>query len=150
MIPDNYEIFNLKFLALQPQDEWESSPIFTTKKFSGDKVSKDMSITPTGGIMVVCKMSGVVSTMENTMIVYPNPTSGDLAISFDVAESGIVKLCIVDINGEVQRVILDKYMPQGNYIYSCNIHNLSQGIYIASLQSKKNKNAVRIIKNKFR
>jgi hypothetical protein len=148
MIPDNYEIFNLKFLALQPQDEWESSPIFTTKKFSGDKVSKDMSITPTGGIMVVCKMSGVVSTMENTMIVYPNPTSGDLAISFDVAESGIVKLCIVDINGEVQRVILDKYMPQGNYIYSCNIHNLSQGIYIASLQSKKNKNAVRIIKNK--
>jgi hypothetical protein len=134
-MPDNYTAFTLRFIAKQPQSTWTQSPLYTTHKFSGDMVSKDLSITPTNGILVVYKMSSGGLTTTEKMIVWPNPTSGDLNIDFTVENSGRVKLYMMDLNGNLLHVILDKDMPAGKYLYNTNLTNLSTGLYIATLQN---------------
>jgi hypothetical protein len=148
MIPDGYEVFTLRFLALKPQAEWNQSPLYTSRKFSGDAYSKDMNITPANGILIVAKMAPIAGGLDETeMRVFPNPTSGEITIDFKVKQTGRVKLYIVGMNGEITHVILDKDMPEGEYVYSSNINHLIQGIYVASLQAKNQKVTKKIIKS---
>ena len=146
MIPDNYQIFTLRFIAKTPQDTWGASPLYTSNKFSGDQNSKDMSITPTNGILMVYKtsLSGVES--RETMTVYPNPTTGLVNIEFNVNETSNVKLCIVDMAGKIQNVILEKNVPAGNYVYSTDLRSFATGVYSASLQTDSKTNSAKIIK----
>jgi hypothetical protein len=147
MISDNYRIFTLNFIAKKPQAEWSQSPLWTSRKFSGDQVSKDMTITPSNGILIVAKMSSPYNgSEEENLVVYPNPTTGEFNINFTVKESGRVKLYIIDSKGELKKVILDKKMPAGTYTYSSNITNFAAGIYIATLQENKDARASKIIK----
>lgn len=147
MIPDNYEVFKLRFIAIKPQAEWESSPLYTTRKFSGDNQSKDLSITATNGILIVAKMSSPSGGYDNFQITaFPNPTSGEISFEFSVKNTGNVKLVIVDMNGLEQFIILDQDMPTGKYVYSSNINQLVSGLYIASLQAIDQVNSTKIIK----
>lgn len=145
-IGDNYTIFTLNFIAKQPQAQWVTSPLWTTRKFVGDQNKKDMTINPTNGILVVCKMAFGGTIDETSMIVYPNPTSGDVNISFEVKEKGKVTLFVADIDGSVKQIILDKEMPAGHYTYSTNLENMATGVYVAALKAKNQKDAQRIIK----
>jgi hypothetical protein len=148
MIPDGYEVFTLRFLALKPQNEWNQSPLYTTRKFSGNSNSKDMTITPANGILIVAKMANVGGILdEREMTVFPNPTTGEITVEFSVKQTGPVKLYIVGMNGVISHVILDRDMPEGEYIYTSNINHLTQGIYVASLQAKNQKSSAKIIKN---
>ena len=147
MIPDNYNIFTLKFIAKKPQGEWTASPLWTTRKFSGDNYSKDMTILPTNSILIVAKMA-MIDNETDRMMVYPNPTTGDFNVNFTVKEKGIVKLYVADMNGKVQHIILDKEMPIGNYTYSSNIEHLVNGLYIATLQSHNQAEGLKVIKQK--
>lgn len=135
-LPDNHTAFTLRFIAKQPQSTWTQSPLYTSRKFSGDMSSHDLSITPTNGILVVYKMSSTNTITETEkMIVYPNPTSGEISIDFTVKNSGRVKLYMMDLNGNLLQVILDKDMPAGKYLYNANLSNLSTGLYFATLQN---------------
>lgn len=146
MIPDNYQIFTLRFIAKTPQDTWGASPLYTTNKFSGDQNSKDMSLTPTNGILMVYKTSLSGVHTSETMTIYPNPTTGLVNIEFNVNETSNVKLCIVDMNGKIQNVILEKNVPAGNYVYTTDLRSLATGVYSASLQSDAKINSSKIIK----
>ena len=148
MIPDGYNIFTLKFIAKQPQSNWSQSPLWTTRKFTGDANSKDMSVTPTNGILIVAKMAAPIgpNEAEESMIVYPNPTTGDFSVNFTVKNSGHVTLYILNNRGIVEHLILDKDMPEGNYVYSSNISNLASGLYIATLQQRGEVKTSKIIK----
>ena len=147
MIPDGYTVFTLNFIAKKPQDEWQSAPLYTTRKFSGDAQSKDMSISPTNGILIVAKMAFLPNSSDN-MIVFPNPTSGDFYVNFTVKQSGPVKLYVMNVNGQIDHVILDKYMSPGSYTYSSNIRALAEGMYFATLQSKSQAESAKILKQK--
>ena len=147
MIPDNYNVFTLKFIAKKPQGEWETAPLYTTHKFSGDNTSKDMTIIPTNSILVVAKMA-TVNNESDHMMVYPNPTTGDFYVNFTVKEKGNVKLYVMGMNGSVQHVILDKVMPAGTYTYSSNIENLANGLYVATVQSHNQTEGLKVIKQK--
>ena len=149
MIPDGYEVFKLRFIALKPQADWNQSPLYTTRKFSGDNFSKDMSITPANGILIVAKMAPISGGIadETEMRVFPNPTSGEITIDFTVKQTGRVRLYIVGMDGAINHIILDKDMPEGDYVYTSNINHLTQGIYVASLQAKNQKTSAKIIKN---
>lgn len=147
MIPDNYEVFKLRFIALKPQVDWDASPLYTSRKFSGDNQSKDLSITAANGILIVAKMAGPSNQLDNFEIkAFPNPTTGEISFEFAVKHSGQVKLAIVDLNGSEQFVILDQDMPAGKYVYSSNINQLINGLYVASLQAVDQTNATKIIK----
>jgi hypothetical protein len=108
--------------------------------------SKDLTINPANGILIVAKMTSGNYISEDEMKVYPNPTTGDFSVDFSVKESGRVKLYVMDMNGKILNVILDKDMPKGNYIYSSNIENVSSGIYFTTLQTVDERNSSKIIK----
>lgn len=154
LVPDNYNIFTLQFLAKEPQADWVQSPLWTTRKFSGDDKSKDMSILSANGIMVVAKVIRKNGfdipgfTEESNMIVYPNPTTGEFSVTFNVKEEGHVHLYIIDQNGKIIRALLDKELTIGSYTFSSNIDNLSDGIYIANLRKREGAETTKILKIK--
>lgn len=145
-VSDGYRVFSLKFKALKPQGEWASSPLYTTRKFSGDLNQKDLSIRSTNGIMLVYRLKSGLKSYERYMMAYPNPTTGQVTFSFDVDEEGEVTLFVSDMMGRLVKTILNKRMVSGRYSYTDNINEFSSGVYTASLQTNNNKATAKIVK----
>lgn len=139
LIQDGSEIVTLQFVALRPQTEWSTSPLYTTDKYVGDINSKDMNIFPTNGILQVFKMEGGNILTNNSMEVFPNPTSDIINIGFRVSETTKGSLGIYNINGKLFITIIDGQIPEGQYRYSTDISSLSSGIYSAVLVMDKGK-----------
>jgi uncharacterized membrane protein len=127
------EVITLQFLAKQPQAEWSESPLWTTRKFAGNTVSKDLEITPTNGILQVLKSTIGDVINPNSILIYPNPTSEDVTITFNVTTTTDAHLGIYDIQGRKVVAILDGQLPEGQYSYSKNLGQLAPGMYIVNL-----------------
>lgn len=132
---NNDEVVTLQFLAKKPQNQWGTSPLFTTNKFAGNTIAKDLSIVPTNGILVVYKISNSFSFSPNEdMIIFPNPTDDYINVKFKVIKEGDVMLVVYGIDGKSHKVIVDGTMPEGEYQYGANLGHLQQGTYVAVLK----------------
>lgn len=131
---DGETVFTLNFLAKKPQGEWAVSPLYTTRKFVGNENSTDMQVTPTNGVYEVKSLNGV-ELKENQILVYPNPTTGEVIIKFNVPVDGNVNLSFVDGNGKKAITVFEQYMPSGNYSYSASLRNLIPGTYYTTLMT---------------
>jgi hypothetical protein len=66
----------------------------------------------------------------NTVDFYPNPTSGNSTISFDLLQSENVSVSLLDLTGRVVDIILqDKAMEAGMHTIDYNTSNLRSGSY---------------------
>lgn len=130
------EVFSLLFIAKSPQSQWPNSPLYTSRKMVGNEFAKDMNLTPANG-MVTVKMSGGHNITNNlgTMKLYPNPTNSDIHINFTVDVSGEVSLTVYDLTGRALQQVFKRYLPKGDYFYSTNLSNLSDGFYLTTLQT---------------
>ncbi len=131
---DGETVFTLNFLAKKPQGEWAVSPLYTTRKFVGNENSTDMQVTPTNGVYEVKSLNGV-ELKENQILVYPNPTTGEVIIKFNVPVDGNVNLSFVDGNGKKAITVFEQYMPSGNYSYSASLSSLIPGTYYTTLMT---------------
>lgn len=133
------EVITLQFLALVPQNDWNESPLYTTRKFAGDASSKDLTITPTNGVLQVLKMKGSGKIISpNTMEIYPNPFDNEITITFRVTETTDAELVIYDLLGRKMASIVNGIIPEGQFSYNANLGNLAPGMYIATLNMEKN------------
>jgi hypothetical protein len=129
---DGDEVVTLQFIAKQPQNLWEESPLYTSLKFAGTTQSEDLTITPTNGILQVLKSNmGVV--IGNTISVVPNPVVDEVTISFEVKETTNANLSISDVVGRKLITILDGQLPNGEYNYVENLGSLERGMYLVTL-----------------
>ena len=139
---DGSEVVTLQFAALKPQLDWGISPLYTSNKYAGSINTKDLNINPANGIIQVRKMSPISSGIildDNTMQVYPNPTSGPITITFRVAEDTKATLGISDMLG-VQRIkLISGPVSKGQFTYYTSLGNLSPGVYVASLVIENDK-----------
>jgi hypothetical protein len=134
------EIITLQFVALQPQGSWGGSPLWTTNKFAGDMASRDLSITPTNGVIQVMKVSqNGVRLDDNTMVVSPNPTLGPIEIQFKVTKTSNVNLSIFDQYGRTFVKITEGKFPAGDFLYNSDLGQVSEGVYFVSLTLDNNK-----------
>lgn len=131
---DGETVFTLTFLAKKPKGEWGQSPLYTTRKFVGAADCGDMNVTPTNGLYQVKMVKGI-SLKENEILVYPNPTTGEVTIKFNVPVDGNVTLSFVDVNGKVVSNILNEYMPSGNYTYRASLSGFVPGNYYTTMTS---------------
>ena len=69
---------------------------------------------------------------------YPNPFNPSTNLSYTLADEGVIKLSIYDINGRVVESIVDSYQYAGTYNISWNASNFSSGIYFVSLSTNSN------------
>ena len=125
----------MQFVALKPQAQWDNSPLSTTDKFAGRAgTSKDLTITPTNGIIQVVKMSdNVISIDNNSMQIVPNPVKDVVTIVFNVLEPTNASLTIRDLQGRLLMDIVSGQIPQGQFSYQANLGKLATGLYIATL-----------------
>jgi len=146
LFSNDYKPFTLAFKALKPQSEWASSPLYTTRKFCGNSTYSDLNIGATNGILIVYQQKGTNQSPQY-LVVYPNPTTGEINIKFEVRESGLVKLYVTDLSGNIVKMIVDKNMETGKYTLTDNIQNLSNGVYITSYNANNNLATAKIVKN---
>lgn len=132
-LKDGDQVVTLQFLALQPQNLWDASPLYTTRKFAGNTTSKDLSLTPTNGILQVLKMEGGTILNGNNMEVYPNPYQDEVTITFKVEETTKATLSVYDVVGRKLVTILDTQIPNGVYNYTKDLGQLEPGVYIVKL-----------------
>jgi hypothetical protein len=134
---------NVQFKALVPKDQWNMSPLYVTRKFAGiNNTLKDLNITPTDGIIQVLIVNPGFGnqTLENKMLTVklsPNPTRGEVFVTFNVLEDAMVNLTFRDNFGNPVATVVNQFMPAGTYTYSTNLGHVADGIYYAMLTSGK-------------
>lgn len=138
-IKDGDEVIRIQFLALAPQSAWTESPLWTTDKYAGNLIHKDLAITPTNGVLQVVK-STVGDVIDlNTIELYPNPVSEEVAITFNVANGSLdATLAVYDLQGRKIVTILSGQVPAGQYTYVKNLGHLAPGMYVVNLSSDTN------------
>jgi len=136
-------IFTLNFVAKTPQDTWDRSPLYTTRKFVGNETASDLNVTASNGVVEIARIAPSVQLIEKQILVFPNPTTGEVVIEFTNPIDGEVKLYFVDQTGKEVYVVLEKYLPRGTFSYTANLSDLNNGIYYTTLKTQIN-----IISNK--
>ena len=131
-LKDGDEVVTLQFIAKQPQNLWEESPLYTSLKFAGNTQSEDLSIKPTNGVLQVLK-STMGDVNGNTIQVFPNPTTSDITVTFKVDETTNANLSVYDVVGRKVITILDGQLPNGEYSYNENLGQLKPGLYMVTL-----------------
>ena len=139
------DVIILKFIAKQPQDQWVTSPLWTTNKFAGNNSCKDLTITPANGILQVYKLSNPGFGDFDGITVFPNPTDDYINLKFEVKEFGPVRLSVYGVNGVEYKVVVNDKMPSGDYQYEAILGNLPAGVYIAVLKRSDKQLTNRII-----
>ena len=138
LLNDGEQAFKVQFIAKKPQDSWATAALWTGAKYVGDQNSKDMNITPAMGIIEVRRINkGTVSLNDlNSIIVFPNPTEGDIQVQFKIKEDSNVDMAVFDEVGRRIETILKQRMPAGKYKYSANLDRLSDGVYVLSVTTE--------------
>jgi len=90
--------------------------------------------------------TGVISVKDNKIIVFPNPVSDWLQISYESNKTGTASLVIVDLQG---KVILQQYCNTitGINLTSINVSQIPQGFYICRMQDGANLQTFKFLKN---
>ena len=80
----------------------------------------------------------------DNLSVYPNPSTGELNISFDVEKAGNLQIRLINLNGQM---IIDEDMGSfnGNYTNSYDLSNQAKGVYLLSITSEKGKTDRKIV-----
>jgi hypothetical protein len=70
---------------------------------------------------------------------YPNPFNPMTSISYDLAQNGMVSLCIFDMNGKIIKTLVNEFQNAGNYSLTWDGVNfagevVSAGLYLCVLQ----------------
>jgi hypothetical protein len=146
---DGEQVMILQFIAKKPQDEWGTAAIWTGPKFVGDVNAKDLNVTPAMGIIEVRRIQNqtVIKGLEK-LIVFPNPTQGEIVIEFKVIADSEVELNVSNLIGQRVLEIIDQRMPAGNYKYLVKLDQLANGMYIMSLQTSSTATSHKIFINK--
>ena len=67
---------------------------------------------------------------------FPNPFNYSTTIKFDLLESAVVTLVVIDAAGrEVAEFLLDTPLNQGQYNYTLSVEGMSSGIYFVTLKA---------------
>ena len=130
-----FRSFTLIFIAKSPQGEWGKSPLYTSRKFVGNEYAMDMNIGYTNGIAEIRRIGPGLVIKNEEMLVFPNPTTGEVVIQFNNQMDGEVDLSFVDINGKQVINVLNKRLPDGTYSYTANLKDLTPGVYYTVLKT---------------
>jgi len=144
LLSNNDVAFSLQFIAKKPQTEWGTSPLLVTRKAAGDNVYRDLNIRPTDGLVVINRLSNgsLVNIEGDTMIVYPNPTTGIITLAFNLTKGTKANLGVYTINGKKCVDVITENFPKGKYSYTIDLGDLASGTYVAVLTPDSNNELV--------
>jgi hypothetical protein len=139
-------------LVQTPTIEMYGAGIFPSRRFGGRAgyrlTGSDSCFAvfegPTGVMAYgVSGCSGPVSSVENDEIPlsyslsqnYPNPFNPSTSISFEIPQSGFVKLVVYNILGKEVATLLNEEKIAGTYEVQFSVQNLASGIYFYTINT---------------
>ncbi len=105
----------------------------------------DLNILPKSGTQ---NISAEVPSEFKLSQNYPNPFNPSTSISYQLPESGNVKLTVTDIQGQEVSVLVNEMKEAGYHNVSFNAAKLPSGIYFYSVQTDQFKSVKKMILNK--
>ena len=149
LVNDGEQVFVMQFIAKKPQAEWGTAALWTGPKFVGGNDSRDMNITPAMGVIEVRRINKAVKLNDlEKIIVFPNPTEGEVVVQFKVDQESQTEVSVTDMVGRKMIEILDTKIPAGEYKYSVNLTHLDNGFYLMSIKTDTQISTSKIIINK--
>jgi hypothetical protein len=149
LINDGEQILVMQFIAKRPQAEWSSAAIWTGPKFVGGNDARDMNITPAMGVIEVRRINKAVKLNDlEKIIVFPNPTQGEVVVQFKIEQESQTEISVTDMVGRKMIEILNTKVPVGEYKYNVNLTHLDNGFYLMSIKTDTQISTSKIIINK--
>ena len=149
LINDGEQIIVLQFIAKKPQEEWSSAAIWTGPKFVGGNDARDMNITPAMGVIEVRRINKPIKlTQLENILVFPNPTDGEIMVQFRVEQESQTEVSVSDLIGRKVMEVINTKMPVGEYKYLVNLTPLDNGFYLMSVKTDTKISTSKIIINK--
>jgi hypothetical protein len=149
LVNDGEQVFVIQFIAKKPQDEWGTAALWTGPKYVGGNDSRDMNITPAMGVIEVRRINKPVKLNDlEKIIVFPNPTEGEIVVQFKVDQESQTEVSVTDMVGRKMIEILNTKVPEGEYKYNVNLTHLDNGLYLMSIKTDTQISTSKIIINK--
>jgi hypothetical protein len=149
LINDGEQILVMQFVAKKPQSEWGSAAIWTGPKFVGGNDARDMNITPAMGVIEVRRINKPVKLTDlGEVIIFPNPTQGEVMVQFKVEQESQTEVSVSDLIGRKVMEVINTKMPAGEYKYLVNLTPLDNGFYLMSVKTDTQLSTSKIIINK--
>lgn len=106
-----------------------------------------VSENKTGHAVPASQGADLAALPEETALigVYPNPFNPVTAISYNLAETAPVKLCIFNVTGEIVATLVDGQQQAGGYSLSWNAAHLPTGVYFCQLQAGDYRTTQRLV-----
>ncbi|MBZ0201945.1 MAG: T9SS type A sorting domain-containing protein [Ignavibacteria bacterium] len=101
----------------------------------GDTIRAGYSLAPC--IIGIQSISDEIPEQFELLQNYPNPFNPTTTISFNLPESGIVKLEVYDINGKLSEMLFEGELHAGKYETSWNAELFASGIYFYRITTKE-------------
>ena len=149
LLNDGEQVMTIQFIAKKPQAEWSTAAVWTGPKYVGGNDSRDMNITPAMGVIEVRRINKPVKLNDlETIVVFPNPTEGEVIVQFKVEVESQTEVSVTDMVGRKMIEILNTKVPAGEYKYSVNLTHLDNGFYVISIKTDTQLSTSKIIINK--
>jgi 1,4-alpha-glucan branching enzyme len=91
----------------------------------------------------------LIRNPETNVFVYPNPSTGEFTIRFDLSDQENIQMNLYTIQGKKISTILNQSMPPGSYEISSRngsqAHPISPGIYVLETISGTNKSVSKLV-----
>ncbi|MBX2840849.1 MAG: TonB-dependent receptor plug domain-containing protein [Flammeovirgaceae bacterium] len=112
----------------------ESVIFVKTKKGKGPEIEKKNLVSK--------------SALAQSVVAYPNPTDGEIKISFELKEKEKISIEIFDMSGKKVETLLNKSMTSGIHNVTWDAKDLSSGTYLLNIATKNEKIERKILLNK--
>ena len=149
LVNDGEQILVMQFIAKKPQSEWGTAALWTGPKFVGGNDARDMNITPAMGVIEVRRITKPVKLSQlEDILVFPNPTDGEVMVQFHVEQESETEVVVSDVVGRKVMEVVNTKMPAGEYKYVVNLTPLANGFYLVSVKTDTQLSTSKIIINK--
>jgi hypothetical protein len=149
LVNNGEQVFVIQFIAKKPQSEWGTAALWTGPKFVGGNDSRDMNITPAMGVIEVRRINKPVKLSQlDNILIFPNPTEGEVMIQFRVEQESETEVSVTDMVGRQVMEVVNTKMPSGEYKYVVNLTPLTNGFYLVSVKTDTQISTSKIIINK--
>lgn len=80
------------------------------------------------------------------IVLYPNPTSNVINLTFIISENDTISLLLFDMNGRLIKTIANEQKAIGKFSYQIDVLQQQSGVYFLTLQTTKGKYVTKIIR----
>jgi len=110
---------------------------------TGDMDGKAVGAVPVSGGVGI----GNAQQMDKAgLSVYPNPSQGFMNLSYDLEQSGQVRISVSDISGRERMVLVNEIRPQGSNQLSVDLSSeLNSGLYLIKLDTGSGSTVSKVI-----